>query len=1057
MSKPIACSGCRLRLLIRSHTVARQRQRWLSSGARNGQEATDVASLYEKFEEAVQQPRERRRTPYKRAAGSPRPQHERSTTSRLRKPDHPADARAERQDRPYGRYSGRPTEAAPEQVSDQPTMAGRELQDRSFGRYSGRPTETLSEREKVPQGRYSGQSARPQDLLADLAAPYEKRGSGSRDLDSQPFSSMIEDASDDVVQQPAPPDVESETAERMSERSQSRLSPSVIKAAHAFMRSNKRRDDMSMWNSIQELIRRCKDADELRTIGKDQYFNRLYFYWTMRVCDNFIVGLHTEAKGGQVNDDSPTPTIALNIRSGLKTDVSSTLWPYTLWHLSSAIAEMVVGAQRDEPATRAAAQRGMHELMSVWSLCMAEQRQQGREVSPFFRDVDLLKPPPVNFSQLPDSSTFQESLQQRGSFYTQRAVVDLLVPPLSITMSQKGFDYVSAALVTLRILQLGDTGLVPVPGHQDWRSVLEAAFRSATEKTVPRPIQVKAADKSDEVKQFYLNLIESFGLRDSQVRVAAESERQGAESDQVKDDEEHAESSVHPLLQDLDWPSVLNEASSDTDRFVETRIKNLGRALERRKIAFARGEYGAIQNYRNVNPHVQLPLMLYEHLMIVFLGLRDKRSALGVWRDMMEAGHQPTRKTYTAFMRGSQYVGDFELLQAFWGAMRAAGIQPDHHSWSTRIMSLFKRGRAEQGLQAMAEMSQEWLAAARSIHTKSRPPADKKEKKDAQSVSVPELIESHQGDVNDVPRPGLVVMNAAISALSSTNEGLIPKAITWGRAFGAEPNLITYNYLLNVAMRNSRPEQAFDILERMHRLGIEADDTTWTVLLTAMFEGGFLDDLDHEAQQSRVLQLVDSLSESNKSLINNKSYALIIDRLLKKYGNTSGAEAVLKHMATHDVKPSVQIYTILMASHFSAEPPNFRAIEGLWASMEAENSGRGVLLDSQFFDRMVEGYAEHHRAMGSTRPMLHFLERMQSEGKKASWKALTCASKALAERGEWDRLRSIVQMAKRDVEASMSLTQRFGQREFWAYVQSTGIIAPQDVPVPKVLHTRHRI
>lgn len=78
--------------------------------------------------------------------------------------------------------------------------------------------------------------------------------------------------------------------------------------------------------------------------------------------------------------------------------------------------------------------------------------------------------------------------------------------------------------------------------------------------------------------------------------------------------------------------------------------------------------------------------------------------------------------------------------------------------------------------------------------------------------------------------------------------------------------------------------------------------------------------------------------------------------------------------------------------------------------------------------------------------MLHFLQRTLNEGKKPSWKALTCAIKALGERGEWDRAREVVRKAKRSIDASRQQGQRYGQREFWRLAVDMGLLDERSVP-----------
>jgi hypothetical protein len=231
----------------------------------------------------------------------------------------------------------------------------------------------------------------------------------------------------------------------------------------------------------------------------------------------------------------------------------------------------------------------------------------------------------------------------------------------------------------------------------------------------------------------------------------------------------------------------------------------------------------------------------------------------------------------------------------------------------------------------------------------------------------------------------------------------------------------------------------------MQDLGIEPDSTTWTVLVTAMFEGGFLEGLDHAAQHQKVLDLLDGVTSGSSSMsFDAKAYALIIDRLLKHYSNPVAAMDVLKHMVDTGRKPTAQIYTILMTHYFDQQPPDLEAIETLWARIDSSKDADTAPMDAVFFDRMVEGYAKLHREVG-IQPMLDFLRRAQYLGMKPGWRAQECVARALAERGEWNRLSGLVQDVRARLQTSRGATQRHGQADFWDFVISTGVLSEEGI------------
>ncbi|KAK3072508.1 hypothetical protein LTR53_006690 [Teratosphaeriaceae sp. CCFEE 6253] len=499
------------------------------------------------------------------------------------------------------------------------------------------------------------------------------------------------------------------------------------------------------------------------------------------------------------------------------------------------------------------------------------------------------------------------------------------------------------------------------------------------------------------------------------------------------------------------------------DRFTNLRIHRLSQAMEKQDLSIAEAVKREVLRHPTDPP---LKDQMYEHLMYALLCLRGASSAIEVWNYFNgPLGRTPTAKTYTVMMRGAQYVRDVHGMEAFWAKMRAAGVQPDDYAWTLRIQGLIRGGRVDDGLKALAECGQEWVGAARAKHAAATGGSGKKGGGKALSPQGPELTAAQAGAMFDgpiegIPRPTVVTLNAAISALSTRADQHIPKVLSWGRAFGLEPDEKTYNVLLNVSMRHGHFEEGMAILQRMHDKGIPTTADTWTILLAQVFEGGSLDDLSHAEQEQRILAILTSLeSTSAQANIDQKGYALAVDRLLKFFNNTSAANAVLAHMIARGVEPSSHIYTILMTSYFAREPsPDFAAVEALDRRIQNANGGRGALLDSIFYDRMLEGYAKHHRAVDGTRQLRRLLDRMRKESRRPSWTALELVARALADRGEWDFLLAVVDEARSWVkeeghgkrgEAEMLVGKRaFGQRDFWQFVVQTGLLRDEGVTSP---------
>ncbi|KAK3644408.1 hypothetical protein LTR56_009660 [Elasticomyces elasticus] len=552
---------------------------------------------------------------------------------------------------------------------------------------------------------------------------------------------------------------------------------------------------------------------------------------------------------------------------------------------------------------------------------------------------------------------------------------------------------------------------------------------------------------------------------DSQVVVAA-NEDASASTSQATSQETDGSRTVpgEDSIQTSTGTSSLDIAARDAaiDRFTNLRINRLGQAQQKQDLNHAEILKREILDFGSRSI---LPDKLYDHLLLTLLTLRSPTSAIEVWTHFLaqlaKRGRQPEVKSYTVMMKGTQILRDLPGQEAFWSRMRAAGLAPDVNVWTTRIFGLIKGGRAEDGLKALGEMGGEWVDAVQAKHAReaggpaSKRKAGTKIKAEPEKLSTSQAAALYVDDVDDVPRPTAVTMNAAISALAMRADRHIPKVLAWGRAFGLEPDGTTYNTLLNVSFRHGDIEEAMAILRRMREKGIETSSDTWIVLLTQVFEGRSMDGLSAQEQRERVMGLIEAGAEGGGSGIDAKGYALAIDRLLKGYGNVEAAQAVLGHMVdVAGLQPTPHLYTIFMTYYFSREGgPDLAAVAALWEQIQREHGGRGAKLDGVFYDRMLEGYATYHHNLNSTQEVQALLARMRDEGRRPSWVALERVARALADRGEWGVLLGIVDEARawvreedggRKVEM-LTGDRTYGQESFWQFVVDTGLLREEGI------------
>lgn len=450
-------------------------------------------------------------------------------------------------------------------------------------------------------------------------------------------------------------------------------------------------------------------------------------------------------------------------------------------------------------------------------------------------------------------------------------------------------------------------------------------------------------------------------------------------------------------------------------------ITQLGRAVEKADLTWTERLWEQAQSLLNSKEPISYgndgSVKVYEQFIIAFFKLRRTQSAFQVWVSMVQSGIQPTVRTWSTMLKGCHFSKDVRTMEAIWNRMRESGIKPDLQAWSTRIYGILRGGRHEEGLQALAQMGQEWLQATKLKATK--------------PGNVPDTVNAYLP-----PKPDTAILNSALTALRSQGKHLIPRVLAWSRSFDIEADVITYNALLNLAMSEGQQEEAGQILKRMTDSNIKADSNTLTILINSMFYSQMLNGLSLVEQERAVMNFIDGIESSGVS-VDEKGYSLLIDRLLKEHKNPEACQKVLSHMMKKRVQATPHIYTILMTYYFDQTPPDLYAIDALWNQIRRGGNNTGAPLDVIFFDRMLEGYARH----GDVGRAMTMLTRMSKEGKRPGWLALTEVVRCLAAKDEWDRLVQIVLDCKRQ-EGLLSVGMRGakGQAEFIRLIEDLGVL-----------------
>jgi pentatricopeptide repeat protein len=296
--------------------------------------------------------------------------------------------------------------------------------------------------------------------------------------------------------------------------------------------------------------------------------------------------------------------------------------------------------------------------------------------------------------------------------------------------------------------------------------------------------------------------------------------------------------------------------------------------------------------------------------------------------------------------------------------------------------------------------------------------------------------------VNTCTKPSIEVVNGAISAIVQLRPDamrherkveFIQKLLTWSKNFQIKPDAITYNSLVKLYLQAGDNTTAFRILSQMEKDGLEGDTATHTMLISAAFENKVFDNLSESEQTSRILKILDDLEASGIKL-NDWIYSTAIDRLLKRYANSTAVRAVMEHMTSKRFVPSVHVYTSLITHYFQCDPPNVAGVDDVVHRLF--NAPR-MPSDRVLFDRLLEGYA----AVGEVGKMMSVLTRMSKQRNLPGWGAMIAVVRALERDGDYERAKAIVRDVARGqgVARGGIMGDRKGQDMFTRVVRDLGL------------------
>jgi pentatricopeptide repeat protein len=439
------------------------------------------------------------------------------------------------------------------------------------------------------------------------------------------------------------------------------------------------------------------------------------------------------------------------------------------------------------------------------------------------------------------------------------------------------------------------------------------------------------------------------------------------------------------------------------------------------------------------DPLQKISIELYNEFMHTYIILRQPRRSIDVWNHMQKAGESPNLVTWQILLEGCRRERNAQSVEEVWQMMVQSGVQPDIICWTTRIHALIKGYKWQLGIKALDDMGSKWKAAVDNLKSKGKHKAG----------SYKDF-----GDIEDVVKPNTELVNAVISALIRQGKGetgrqrakmdiVAQRVLEWAASLGIPSDISTINTLLQPLIRGGNYEGAMELLQRSRELGINPDTYTLNIFIDVIFKSSRSNDTNEETEAALThlrKTLTGLLNEFEKMGVkgNVHTYGSLIDNLLK-LGNLRAANALFYHMTEQEISPSPYIYTSFFNYHFSRNPPDLKAVDSLWNTMQMER----VFVDNILYDRLIDGYAKAN----DVGKAMAILGRMTKEKRKPGWGVLGEVLLCLGRAGQWQLASDVVTEAKRAMLAGEPLRRRDGEDYFWSVVnelKGSGLVIAED-------------
>ncbi|KAF5614281.1 glutathione S-transferase [Fusarium subglutinans] len=377
---------------------------------------------------------------------------------------------------------------------------------------------------------------------------------------------------------------------------------------------------------------------------------------------------------------------------------------------------------------------------------------------------------------------------------------------------------------------------------------------------------------------------------------------------------------------------------------------------------------------------------------------------------MRSLGVEPTVRTYTSMMHGWKMCKDIGKIEALWGQLVKSGIKLDAVIWTERVSALIELGQHQKGLQALAEMVENWQHAVK------------------------------QGKQSQAVEPTIEAVNAAFKSLLNADPKAAHDLLAWAGRQGLAPNTRTYNILIRETIRMGYHKNIGELLQSMQKEGIEPDSATFTILLESVI--GRMEDASAEEQVVAIKEVFSHIEQAELKP-NLETYGKMLYALDGLPNCSDDVIAALQqHMRSNGFGSVLtpHMITILVERAIRHDPPDINKIRTLLKDNNLTKVSSG---DQTLWERVMTA----HAIGGDVREAMSIFDDLANAGRPVT--SLSCLKElmqALLENGDTESAKRVVDVVlkyKLHDRESKSANERYWRHHFWYLAQHNGLIDSQ--------------